>query len=113
MLAYYVAWHMRKALKPPLYEDEELEQRRKTRHPAKPAEASDSARAKKKTHETTAGGVAHDWKSLLAHLGTRSRVIYQVGAEGSGATFQQLSQPDEIQAGALRLLGSIAVGPAL
>jgi hypothetical protein len=112
MLAYYVQWHMRRALKPLLYEDEELEQRRKTRHPVKPAEASDSARAKKKTHETAAGGVAHDWKSLLAHLGTRGRVTYQVGAEGSGATFQQLSQPDEIQAEALRLLGLIAVQPA-
>jgi transposase len=111
MLAYYVEWHMRKALKPLLYEDEELEQRRKTRHPVKPAEASDSAQAKKKSHKTTTGWVAHDWKSLLGHLGTRSRVTYQVGAEGSGATFQQLSQPDEIQAEALRLLGSIAVEP--
>jgi transposase len=113
MLAYYVEWHMRKALKPLLYEDEELEQRRKTRHPVKPAEASDSAQAKKKSHKTTAGWVAQDWKSLVAHLGTRSRVTYQVGAEGSGATFQQLSQPDEIQAEALRLLGLIAVEPAL
>ena len=112
MLAYYVEWHMRKALKPLLYEDEELEQRRKTRHPVKPAEASDSAQAKKKTHKTTAGWVVHDWKSLLAHLGTRSRVTYQVGAEGSGATFQQLSQPDEIQVEAMRLLGSIAVETA-
>jgi transposase len=111
MLAYYVEWHMRRALKPLLYEDEELEQRRKTRHPVKPAEASDSAQAKKKSHKTTTGGVAQDWKSLLAHLGMRSRVTYQVGAEGSGATFQQLSQPDEIQAEALRLLGSIAVEP--
>jgi hypothetical protein len=113
MLAYYVEWHMRKALKPLLYEDEELEQRRKTRHPVKPAEASNSAQAKKKTHKTATGGVAHDWKSLLAHLGTRSRVPYQVGAEGSGATFQQLSQPDETQAEAVRLLGLIAVEPAL
>lgn len=112
MLAYYVEWHMRKALKPLLYEDEELEQRRKTRHPVKPAEASDSAQAKKKTHKTTAGWVVHDWKSLLAHLGTRSRVTFQVGVEGSGATFQQLSQPDEIQAEAVRLLGSIAVETA-
>ena len=78
----------------------------------KPAAATDSARAKKKTHETTAGWVVHDWKSLLAHLGTRSRVTFQVGAKGSGATFQQLSQPDEIQAKAMRLLGSRAVETA-
>ena len=60
--------------------------------------------AKKKTHKTAEGLVAHDFRSLLAHLGTRSRVTYQVAAEGSNATFQQISQPDQIQAEALRLL---------
>ena len=109
LLAYYVEWHMRNAWKPLLYEDEELERSRKTRHPVKPASAS--AQAKKKTHKTKAGGVAHDWKSLLAHLGTRSRVTYEIGQEGKGTTFQQLSQPDEIQAEALRLVGLIELVP--
>jgi transposase len=110
-LAYYVEWHMRKALKPLLYEDEELEERRRTRDPVKPAEASESAQAKKKTHQTAEGLVAHDFRSLLAHLGARSRVTYQVVAAGSNATFQQLSQPDEIQAEALRLLQVPAAQP--
>jgi len=104
MLAYYVEWHMRKALKSLLYEDEELEQARQQRDPVKPAKASASAQAKKKTHQTAQGCVAQDFRSLLAHLGTRSRVTYQVGAEGSTATFQQLSEPDALQAEALRLL---------
>ncbi len=104
MLAYYVEWHMRQALKPLLYEDEELDQRRRTRDPVKPAQASESAQEKKKSHETAAGMVVHDYRSLLAHLGTRSRVTYEIRAEQSTATFQQLSQPDEIQAEALRLL---------
>ena len=111
VLAYYVEWHMRNAWKPLLYEDEELEQNRKTRHPVKPAEASASAKAKKKTHKTAAGRVAHDWKSLMGHLGTRSRVTYEVGKEGSGVTYQQRSQPDEIQAEALRLVGLIGGEP--
>jgi transposase len=111
MLAYYVEWHMRKALKPLLYEDEELEGRRRTRDPVKPAEASESAQAKKKTHQTAEGLIAHDFRSLLAHLGARSRVTYQVVAGGSHATFQQLSQPDEIQAEALRLLQRPAAQP--
>ena len=109
MLAYYVEWHMRKALKPLLYEDEELEEQRRTRDPVKAAEASESARAKKKTHRTAEGWVAHDFRSLLAHLGTRSLVSYQVESPGGTATFQQLSQPDEIQAEALRLLEQPAV----
>jgi transposase len=104
MLAYYVEWHMRKALKPLLYEDEELEEQRRTRDPVKAAEASESARAKKKTHRTAEGLVAHDFRSLLAHLGTRSLVTHRVESPGGTATFQQLSQPDEIQAEALRLL---------
>ena len=111
VLAYYVEWHMRSVWKPLLYEDEELDRSRKTRHPVKPAKASASAQAKKKTHKTKAGWVAHDWKSLMAHLGTRSRVTYEIGKEGEGATFQQLSQPDEIQAEALRLVGLIGVEP--
>ena len=37
-----------------------------------------------------AGFTAHDFRSLLAHLGARSRVTYQVGPEGNAATFQQL-----------------------
>ena len=111
MLAYYVEWHMRRAWKNLLYEDEELEQNRKTRHPVKPAEASASAQAKKKTHKTAAGRVAQDWKSLMAHLGTRSRVTYEIGKEGASATFQQLSQPDELQAEALRLVGLIELVP--
>jgi transposase len=112
MLAYYVEWHMRKALKPLLYEDEELDEQRDSRDPVKPAKASESAQAKKKTHRTAAGFVAHDFRSLLAHLGTRSRVTYQIGSSGNAATFQQLSQPDEVQAEALRLLKLAAVQPA-
>ena len=77
----------------------------------KPAEASESAQAKKKTHQTAEGLVAHDFRSLLAHLGARSRVTYQVTAGGSHATFQQLSQPDEIQAEALRLLQTPTAQP--
>jgi transposase len=109
MLAYYVEWHMRKALKPLLYEDEELDEHRRTRHPVKPAQASESATTKKKTHRTEAGFTAHDFRSLLAHLGTRSRVTYQIGPEGSAATFQQISPPDAIQEEAIRLLTLPAV----
>jgi transposase len=109
MLAYYVEWHMRQAFKPLLYEDEELETARRTRDPVKPAQPSASAQAKKMTHTTADGFPVHDFRSLLAHLGTRSRVTYQIGAVGSAVTFQQLSQPDEIQAEAIRLLKMPAV----
>lgn len=104
MLAYYVEWHMRKALKPLLYEDEELERLRRERDPVKPAQPSESAMAKKKTHQTADGFVAQDFRSLLAHLGARSRITYEVLAPTAQATFHQLSEPDALQAEALRLL---------
>jgi transposase len=111
MLAYYVEWHMRKALKPLLYEDEELQEHRRSRDPVKPAKASESAEAKKKTHKTAEGFVVHDFRSLLAHLGTRSLVSYEIAAGCSKTTFHQLSQPDEIQAEALRLLQNLTAQP--
>lgn len=40
MLAYYVEWHKRKALAPMLFDDEMLNEDRKTRHPVRPAEDS-------------------------------------------------------------------------
>ena len=47
MLAYYVEWHMRRALAPLLFDDEELRQDRPRRDPVAPAESSASAQAKK------------------------------------------------------------------
>jgi hypothetical protein len=105
LLAYYVEWQMRRALKPLLYEDEELEQARDQRDPVKPAEPSTSAQEKKKTHQTSSGQPAHSFASLLAHLGTRTRNTVQIGAAADSATFQQLTEPDAIQTEALRLLG--------
>jgi transposase len=104
MLAYYVEWQMRQALSPLLYEDEELETGRQERDPVKPAEASPSAREKKKTHQTSSGEQVHSFASLLAHLATRVRNTVQIAAEPEGSTFPCLTEPDAIQVEALRLL---------
>ena len=69
-----------------------------------PAQASASAQEKKKTHRTAAGHVAHSFATLLAHLGTRCRNTVQVGTAADGATFQQLTEADDLQAEALRLV---------
>ena len=47
LLAYYVEWHMRRALAPILFEDEKLPEDRKRRDPILPAKASESAKLKK------------------------------------------------------------------
>lgn len=104
LLAYYVEWHMRQALAPLLYADEELEQERQERDPVKPAQPSASAQAKKSTHQTENGLPTHSFGSLLAHLATRVRNTHQLVSDSSGATFQQVTEPDAVQAEALRLL---------
>ena len=48
LLAYYVEWHLRKASESLLFEDEELFEDRKRRHPVAPAQASESVRLKKR-----------------------------------------------------------------
>jgi hypothetical protein len=105
LLAYYVEWHMRQALKPLLFDDEELEGDRGERDPVKPAKPSESAQRKKKTRKTATGLPVHSFKTLMAHLGTRSRQTNQLVSDPSGSTFQQVSEPDALQAEAFRLLG--------
>ena len=55
LLAYYVEWHLHQAWKPLLFEDEALNQDRQRRDPVAPAQASASARRKKRTHQTDGG----------------------------------------------------------
>ena len=104
LLAYYVEWQMRQAWAPLLYADEELGTDRQERDPVKPAQPSASAQAKKETHETASGLPVQSFGSLLAHLATRVRNTHQIVSDPSGATFQQLTEPDALQAEALRLV---------
>jgi transposase len=102
MLAYYVEWHMRKALAPILFDDETLTATRKTRHPVKPAEASVSAQKKKATKHTPEGLPVQSFSTLMAALGTRCRNRCRVGERIS---FTRLTEPTPLQAKALELLG--------
>lgn len=104
LLAYYVEWHLRVAWKSLLYGDEELVEDRDQRDPVKPAKPSAGAQKKKKTHRTSSGEPAHSFATLLAHLGTRTRNTVQVACADEPITFQQLTEPDPLQAEAFRLL---------
>jgi hypothetical protein len=104
VLAYYVEWHLRRAWRPLLFEDEELDGDRLVRDPVAPAQPSDSVRRKKTTHQTAGGLPVHSFRTLLAHLGCRSRETYQVVSDPSGATFARVTELDPVQEEALRLL---------
>jgi len=104
-LAYYVEWHMRQALAPLLFDDEELPQNRRRRDPVAPAESSASAQHKKLTRITADGLTVQSFPTLLRHLATRCRNTCRIPSAPSGTTFQQLTEPTPLQARALQLLG--------
>jgi transposase len=109
MLAYYVEWHMRRALAPLLFTDEELPEARKQRDPILPAEASESVKLKKATHQTEDGLPVHSFETLMAELATRVRVTYRLRSDDVNLTFNEAPDPSPIQAKAYALLGLLPV----
>jgi len=105
MLAYYVEWHMREALTPLLFDDEELLLSRKTRDPVKPAEASSSAKKKKTTKLTTDGLPVQSLSTLLVNLGTRCKNQCRMVLDSLAPAFTLLTDPTPIQERAFALLG--------
>jgi len=73
MLAYYVEWHMRKALATLLFNDEQLTDNKKTRDPVAPAKPSIEAKRKKSSRKTADGLPIHSFKTLLDELGMHMR----------------------------------------
>jgi transposase len=105
MLAYYVEWHMRKALAPLLFDDEQLDENRKTRDPVKPAKPSVSAKDKKTQKLTSEGFVVHSFDTLLEELGTRCRNRCRIRSDSKGPTFYQTTEMSPLQERAFHLLG--------
>ena len=105
MLAYYVEYHMRKALAPLLFDDEELDEQRNRRDPVKPTKPSASAKRKKTVRLTPDGLEVHSFQTLLAELGTRSRNRCRVKSDTPGPTFYELTEVTPLQKRAFQLLG--------
>jgi transposase len=104
-LAYYVEWHMRKALAPMLFDDEELPALRRTRPPVKPAKSSSSANRKKSAKLTSDGFPVHSFKTLLAELSTLNRNTCRIKTSPDSPSFHQLTNPTPLQKKAFSLLG--------
>jgi len=105
LLAYYVEWHMRKALGSLLFQDEELDRTRWTRDPVSPASASPSARKKKRTKRTPDGHTVQSFHSLLCTLATRCKNTCRVGENESVARFVKLTELNPLQKQTFLLLG--------
>jgi transposase len=104
LLAYYVEWHMRKALGPLLFEDEQRHEHKEQRHPVAPAKASSSAQAKKAAKTTADGTPLHSFHSLLAELGTRCRNRCRIPGAPEKQAFHMLTEATDFQRKALGLL---------
>jgi transposase len=104
LLAYYVEWHMRKALAPLLFDDEELPEKRTMRHAVQPAKASPSALKKKATGLTPEGLPVQSFSTLLAELATRCRHRVRIGTDPSQPSFSQVTDLTPLQARAFELL---------
>lgn len=109
VLAYYVEWHMRRALAPILFEDHDLPAARPRRDPVLPAHPTASAKAKKATHTTQDGLPVHSFESLIAELASRARNTYRLKSDDSKLTFKQIPAPTPIQRRAYELLGLLPV----
>jgi transposase len=101
MLSYYLTWHLRRALKPLLFDDEEPPERP---DPVAKAGRSQSAKRKAQTKRTATGEPCHSLQTLLWELSTRCRNTIRLPA--TGATFDQLTEPTPTQARALELIES-------
>ena len=101
MLAYYVEWHMRRALAPVLFDDEDREAAQAQRDSVvAPAQRSAKAQRKAMRKRTDDGLPVHSFQTLLADLGTISKNHVQMGDQN----FQMITTPTEIQQRAFDLL---------
>jgi transposase len=105
MLAYYVQWHMRAALAPMLFDDDDQANATVARTSVvAPAQRSAKARHKA-AHKLTSDGLpVHSFQSLLADLATVVKNTVQPKPL-STASFDKITQLTPVQQQALDLLG--------
>ena len=107
MLAYYVEWHMRKALAPILFDDHQPGDAANSRpNIVAPAERSAAAKRKAKTKMTEDHLPVHSFRTLLADLATITKNTVEVKPiRNDPARFEKLTRPTPLQQRAFDLLG--------
>ena len=104
MLAYYVIWHMRQALAPILFDDEEIKILQEN-SPVATAQRSQSCVAKAHKKRTSSGLTVHSFQTLLADLSTLTKNRVRSNLPGVNFCFDKFTQPTPLQQRALDLLG--------
>jgi hypothetical protein len=105
MLAYYVEWHMRKALAPLLFDEDKV-----TAEPSDkssvvaPSKRSKKARAKAATKKTPEKLPVHSFRTLMADLATIVKNKFHSNGLEASLTFEKITQPTPLQQKAIELL---------
>jgi hypothetical protein len=105
MLAYYVEWHMRRALAPLLFDDDDpVAGEAERRSVVAPAQRSPRAKAKALLKRTADGAPVHSFHSLVRQLATivKDRVRLK---SAPTVEFDKITTPTALQQRALDLLG--------
>jgi hypothetical protein len=101
MLACYLTWHLRRALAPLTFTDDNPPEQE---NPVAPARRSAAAQAKASYQYDPAGQPYHGFRGLLEHLATLTR--NQVRYTGTQVTVPMLTEPTSTQRQAFNLLGA-------
>jgi len=109
MLAYYVEWHMRQALKSLLFDDEDLEDLRLTRDPVAPAKSSLSAKIKKARKMTPDGFPVHSFDTLLHELATQTKNTCVTNYAPSSPTVELMTELNPFQERIFKLIKTYPV----
>ena len=105
MLAYYVEWHMRKALAPILFDEDDGATAQAARASmVAPAKRSPKAIKKARTKRTKEDLPVHSFRTLLADLATITISLHQPKHPNLPA-FEKITIPTALQQRALDLLG--------
>lgn len=105
MLAYYVEWHMRQALAPILFDDDDkVGATARRKGVVKPAQRSARALCRAATKRTDDDEPVHSFQSLLRDLATITKNRIQPRIAGA-EPFDRITLPTPLQRRALELLG--------
>lgn len=109
MLAYYVEWHLRAALKSVLFDDEQLVESRNERNPVSPYEPSESAKSKKKMKRASGDDKIHSFETLLVEMATLCLNFCVADHGKTNMHYETETLPTALQRKVQNLIGSYPV----
>jgi len=104
MLVYYIEWHMRKALKSLLFDDEEIDKNQDPQNPGIPYKPSNSVKRKKNKRLTEDGLPIHSFETLLQKLATLNKNFCVTKSEQFNQEFVKFTEPTPFQEKVFKLL---------